>query len=47
MGDSKERNGSFIIAMTDIKRKLLGLNREHCLNELLDESDLMVFINIT
>ena len=31
--------------MTDTKRKLLGLNREHCLNELLD--DLMVLINIT
>ena len=44
--DSKEQKGSFNIAMTDEKRKLLVLKREHYLNESIDKSDLMLLINI-
>ena len=44
--DSKEQKGTFNIAMTDEKRKLLVLKREHYLNESIDKSDLMLLINI-
>ena len=47
VGDSKEQNGSFNIAMTDAKRKLLDLKRSYFLNETIDKSDLMLLINIT
>ena len=45
VGDSKEQNGSFNIAMTDAKRKLLDLKRQSCMNETIDKGDLMLFIN--
>ena len=32
--------------MTDAKRKLLNLKRIHCLKEKIDQSDLMLLINI-
>ena len=46
VGDSKEQNGSFNMAMTDAKRKLLNLKRKHCLKETIDKTDLMLLINI-
>ena len=46
VGDSKEQNGSFNMAMTDAKRKLLDLKRQSCMNETIDKGDLMVLINI-
>ena len=46
VGDSKEQNGSFNIAITDAKRKLLDLERQSCMNEIIDKSDLMLLINI-
>ena len=45
-GDSKEQNGSFNMAMTDAKRKLLDLKRKSCMNETIDKNDLMLLINI-
>ena len=44
MGDSKEQNGSFNMAIIDVKRKLLDLKREQCLNESIDKCDLMINI---
>ena len=46
MGDSKEQNGSFNMAMTDAKRKLLDLKRKSCMDETIDKNDLMLLINI-
>ena len=46
VGDSKEQNGSFNMAMTDAKRKLLDLKRKSCMNETIDKNDLMLLINI-
>jgi len=46
VGDSKEQNGSFNMAMTDVKRKLLDLKRQSCMNETIDTNDLMMLINI-
>ena len=46
MGDSKERNSSFNMAMKDAKRELLFLKHEHYLNESIDKSNLMLLINI-
>ena len=34
------------MAMTDAKRKLLGLKRKSCMNETIDKSDLMLLNNI-
>ena len=34
------------MTIIDAKRKLLVLKREHCLNESIDKSDLMLLINI-
>ena len=46
VGDSEEQNGSFNIAMTDVKRKLLDLKRSHCLKETIEKNNLMLLINI-
>ena len=46
VGDSKEQNGSFNMAMTDAKRKLLDLKRKFCMNATIDKNDLMLLINI-
>ena len=46
MGDSKEKNGSFNTAMTDVKRKLLDLKRSYCLKETMDKSHVMLLINM-
>ena len=46
MGDSKEQNGSFNIAMIDAKRKLLDLKHQSCMNETIDKNDLILLINI-
>ena len=46
VGDSKEQNGSFNMAMTYAKRKLLDLKYQSCMNETIDKSDLMLLNNI-
>ena len=46
MGYSKKQNTSFNIIITEAKRKLLDLKRKHCLNETIDESYLILLINI-
>ena len=46
MEDSKEQNGYFNMTMIDTKRKILVLKREHCLNESVDKSDIILLINI-
>ena len=46
MGDSKEQNGAFNMAMIDAKRKLLDLKRIHFLKEIINKSDLMLLTNI-
>ena len=46
VGDGKEQNDSFNMAMIDVKRKLLDLKRSYCLKETIDKSDLMLLINI-
>ena len=47
VGDSKEQNGSFNMAMIDAKRKLLDLKRIHFFKEEIYKSDLILLINIT
>ena len=44
--DGKEQNDSFNMTTTDAKRKLLDLKRKSCMNEIIDENDLMLLINI-
>ena len=44
--DSKEKNGSFNVAMIDAKRKLLDLKYSHYLKEIIEKIDLMLLINI-
>ena len=44
--DSKKKNDSFNIVMTDTKYKLLYLNRSHCLKETIDKNDLMLLLYI-
>ena len=46
MGDCKEQNGSFNMAMTYAKRKLLDLKYQSYMNETIDKSDLILLINI-
>ena len=46
MDDSKEKNGSFNVAMIDAKRKLLDLKYSHYLKEIIEKIDLMLLINI-
>ena len=40
------QNGTFNMAMTDAKRKLLDLKRQFCMNETIHKGDLMLLINI-
>ena len=46
VGDSKEQNSSFNMAMIDTKRKLLALKRKYCFNESIDKSGLICLINL-
>ena len=46
MGDNKEQSGSFNMVVTYTKRKFFDLKRKHCLNERIDESYLILLINI-